>query len=276
MTQSAEKKRGVGFPVMALRDAVDIIVSAGQNGGADHSQNAFATYLGHSTPTSGPYRNKLAALRDWGLITRGGDRVIYTSLAQEFLRRAPDHMSARELLVQTFLNCTAFKALYADSAMGVALDRGRLRTEAMIDIGISSESADKFVDRFVDSAITASIGEPTENGGVRLRATNWWVDFDDEEGDLSAKSSMVSPDEQQPAPSLQTPDGGAPVRTKQAEVPVALRQSWPAGDGEVVFMIRSDRPIPADAFTLIGNLASQAAELAAQLNQVSTSPSYED
>src|SRR4051794_34763352 len=107
-TTADAKKRGVGFPAMPLQEAVDAVVLAGQHG-PDHTNDAFATYLGHQTANSGAFRSKLASLRDWGLISRGTrDRVRLSSLAQDLVLAAPDHYRARHFLLTAFESCRLF------------------------------------------------------------------------------------------------------------------------------------------------------------------------
>jgi hypothetical protein len=243
-----------------LREAVELIVAAGVRGGAEHSQNAFATYLGHTTSNSGPYRKKLAALRDWGLISRGGDRVVYTPLARELIRAAPDHMRALDLLRQAFLNCAAFAALYSDSATGVPLDPSRLRTAAMFDLGVSGDSAAKFVDSFVDSVGAAGLGKPLENGGVVLQKQAAEAAY---ENYLSQRTEAVAP-----STSL-IPETVPPTQTVASVYSttrdVAVNQSWAWEGGEITFVIRSSSPLSASAFGLVGEIVTKARTLADDL-----------
>ena len=113
------------------------------------------------TPTanSGAFRNKLASLRDWGLVTRGDrDRVTPTDLAQKLVLQAPDHQHARDLLLAALESCRVFGILYNDSAKDAPLDLQRPRTTAVMLHGVASENADKFVESFVESIVYAGFG----------------------------------------------------------------------------------------------------------------------
>lgn len=254
------RRRSAGFPVVPLRDAIELIVTAGVRGGAEHSQNAFATYLGHSTANSGPYRKKLAALRDWGLITRGGDRVVYTPLAREFIRAAPDHMRALDLLRQAFMNCSAFAALYSDSASGVPLDPSRLRTAAMFDLGVSGDSAAKFVDSFVDSVGAAGLGEPLENGGVVLQQQ-----ASESAGSVSEAEGPRAVEALEPSASLLLQAVPVAQTVSHSTARDAVNQVWPWDGGEISFVIRSSGALPASAFGLVGEIVTKAKALADDL-----------
>src|SRR5438270_13202560 len=80
--KQSTRARGVGFPVVPLLDAVKTLTEAGEYG-AEHSRSAFATYLGHDTTNSGHFREKLAAFKDWKLITSAGDKIVFTQLGRD-------------------------------------------------------------------------------------------------------------------------------------------------------------------------------------------------
>ena len=86
MTNTEEKKerraKGKGFPSIGLEDAFELI-KQGFSGGFDMSIETFAAAI-DSSPKSGPFLSKIAALRDFGLIERG-NRIKYTSLARELV-----------------------------------------------------------------------------------------------------------------------------------------------------------------------------------------------
>ena len=156
-TRRAGRKRGVGFPSMALADAVASVVLVGQRG-PEHSQDAFAAYLGHATANSGAFRNKVAALRDWGLLNRGErERIALSQLGTELVMSEADGRRDPALLVAAFESCRPFGMLFNDSAKGIPLDFGRIRTTAVMRYGVASEHADRFVDVFVRSAEFAGL-----------------------------------------------------------------------------------------------------------------------
>lgn len=253
------RRRSVGFPSMALQDAVDAVVIAGQNG-PDHTQDAFATYLGHKTTNSGAFRVKLASLRDWGLIERGDrDRVKLSSLAQELVLAAPDHYQAKDTLLAAFESCRVFGMVYNDSAKNVAMDVARLRTQVLMRYGVASDQADKFVDSFIKSAVFAGVAETDGSTVTLLQRDTVFTGSDAVARDLD---EAEAPD---PADSV-TPNviRAAPVPGEPA-VPVALRQSWPIDGGEIEFVIRTPEPLPPSIYSLVAEMAGVAERMKAKL-----------
>lgn len=279
-TTTESKRRGVGFPSLALQDAVDAVVTAGQNG-PDHTQDAFATYLGHKTANSGAFRAKLASLRDWGLIARGDrDRVILSGLAQELVLAAPDHYEDKQKLLTAFESCRVFGMVYNDSAKNVPVDTARLRTQVLMRYGVASDQADKFVEVFVKSAVFTGIAE---SDGARVTLFNRDSVF------TGAKSADDTDDDlDTDTPHLGTPMvsrsgfGGSgqltatgvanvPVAVAEPTIPVALRQSWRIDGGEIEFVIRTSEALPPSIYALVAEMA----EVAEKMKEKLTGPAFE-
>jgi len=254
------RRRGVGFPQMGLQEAVDAIVLAGQNG-PNHSHDAFATYLGHSTANSGAFRAKLASLRDWGLIERGDkDRVTLSSLAQEFVLAVPDHYRARKLLRATFESCRVFGVLYNDSAKNAPLDVTRIRNNALMRHGVAADQADRFVDSFIKSVVFAGLGE-FDGSRLILRPQAEVADHDDElpEGLSSQNSNTTVPGSSSAAKNAISPPAEP---SSSSSAPVALRQAWDIDGGEIEFAIRTPKPLPLEIYSLMADMAKTASAMA--------------
>ncbi|MDQ1666844.1 MAG: hypothetical protein QOH75_2875 [Actinomycetota bacterium] len=254
------RRRGVGFPVLSLRDAIEAIVTIGRNG-ATHSHDAAAAYLGHSTSNSGAFRSKLAALRDWGLIERGDkDRVTLSALAQQLVLEAPDHSLAGELLLSAFESCRVFGMVYNDSAKDTPLEMQRIRTSVVMRHGVASDQADKFVDSFIDSVTYAGLGK-----------------FDGNKLTLLPRDSLFQraaglPETDEPQTIGASPDrarGATTVNAAQvvAEpgIPIALRQAWPIDGGEIEFIIRTAEALPPSIWEQVAKMAKVAEEMQAKL-----------
>ena len=61
--------RSAGFPSLTLTEALAQVQKLASFGG-EHDDASAAGLMGHKSP-SGPYRTKMAALRDYGLVGRG-------------------------------------------------------------------------------------------------------------------------------------------------------------------------------------------------------------
>lgn len=257
------KRRGVGFPQMSLRDAVEAIVLIGQHG-PNHSHDAAAAYLGHSTANSGAFRAKLASLRDWGLLARGDkDRVMLSELAQQLvLDAAPDHAHSKRLLLTAFESCRVFGVLYNDSAKNTPLDVQRVRTTVVMRHGVATDQADKFVESFIDSVVYSGLGK-VDGAKLTLFPRDTVFNQDDAEPVTEAVADVhdatVTPVVVRGSASVPTPVVNEPA------VPIALRQAWPIDGGEIEFIIRTDEALPPSIWGLVAKMAEVAEEMKTKL-----------
>lgn len=253
------RRRSVGFPLIALQDAVDAVVTAGQNG-PDHTQDAFATYLGHKTTNSGAFRAKLASLRDWGLIERGDrDRVKLSSLAQELVLAAPDHYQSKDTLLAAFESCRVFGMVYNDSAKNVAMDVSRLRTQILMRYGVASDQADKFVDSFIRSAVFAGVAEADGSTVTLFNRDTVFGGGDPVQGDYDEANTPEPLESAAPNVMRVMPVAAEPTH------PVALRQNWPIEGGEIEFVIRTPEALPPSIYSLVAEMAEVAEKMKAKL-----------
>lgn len=272
-TERTPRKRGMGFPIVALPEAVDVLRTAGQHG-KEHSASAFARYLGHSTTNSGSYKRRVAAFRDWKFIAGNtGDRVVLTELGQRIAYPTSPEQEKADLQ-EAFRNCVPFWTIYEDAAKGVAYS---LRTVANqgVQLGIAPVSKDQFAQSLSESAVMAGFARVLEDNIV----------FDSpgrEPQDLSR--AVASEERQQTEPPIRLPvgdPGGAPQvvvdtagsqqyqslsperrQEEAADRPALLhQQSWDIGGGSFSLEIRSNRELPAEAFMQIGRLMAEVEKL---------------
>lgn len=248
--------RGAGFPMMDLATAVELIHRVGEHGG-DFSTSAFAQYCGHSTANSGPFRTKVASLKDWALVTTKDGRVLLTDLGKA-VAKSPDPMADDALLRRAFDSCKIFKAFYDNTAKGVALKRETLGRAAVFDHKVSAKSQERFVAMIVDSAAAVGLATPDIEGGtVTFKAAAAAMErFDTHE------QSDPPPAQVDDAATAQAGAGTTPGLPPAPTVPVLLRQVWPTATGEVVLAVHSTEPLPASAFALVGHVVQAAEELA--------------
>lgn len=261
--------RGASFPTMDLTAAIAVIHKAGGHG-ADFTTAAFAQYCGHSTANSGPFRTKLAAFRDWGLVTTQAGRVQLTALGKDVARSA-EPTSDNALLRRAFDTCKIFKRFYDDQAKGTPLKRDVLGRVAMLDHKVASKSQDKFVTAFVESAVAVGLASAdAETGTITLVSASSLAETrsqsDVPHGGRSETSAGADP--VSVAPSSPSNAHGAPSATIGA--PLVLRQAWPTATGEVVLEIRSTEPLAASAFALVGKAVEAAVTLAASIGPSET------
>ena len=126
-SRSPSRKRGKGFPVVPLSEASRILKEAGKYG-FEHSTASFAAHMGHSSTTSGSFRQRLAAFREWGLVTGRGDMLTMTEVARK-VAMPPDDDAEREALRQAFWNCAVFAGLHEGMAKGQPLEQDRVGSQ---------------------------------------------------------------------------------------------------------------------------------------------------
>jgi hypothetical protein len=243
------RKRGVGFPFLSLGDAVVVIRKAGRQG-KEHSGEAFAHYMGLETTNSGSYKRKLAALRDWKLITGTNDRVVLTELGQRIAFPTDEEVNDFR---EAFNSCAIFVTVYEDVAKGEPYPFQRVANMAT-RYGVNPVSKDRFARSFIESAVTAGFAE-MDGGKVIFGQT----DPDEEEPPDSDPGEESRHDQ---PPGETPPPPAPPSRT----VPALVHQVWSFTGGRVVLEIHSDRPLPPHAYAKVGGVVSEAKSLAELLS----------
>lgn len=246
------RRRGAGFPVVALDEAAAILREAAKYG-FEHSAAAFGGYMGHRSTNSGAFRRRLAAFRDWGLITGRGDNIAMTENAR-LIARPPDAATERRALRSAFGNCSIFARLYEESQKDEPLRLEGLGNRAIHDSGVSAESSDSFVASFVASAVTAGLAERSEDGRVILRSA-------ETDHDVGAGEGFGS----------EVPESSVPQASRPTTAPAAIAsppvvsQVWEIDDVSISFEIRSQRPLPAEVFLQVAEVVGRLEALAAAL-----------
>ena len=249
----ARRKRTTGFPVVSLAEAASILKEAGKYG-FDHSTAAFASYMGHSTTNSGAFRQRLAAFRDWKLIAGRGDRLAMTDIAR-MIAHPTDDAAEQRALQSAFINSPVFFKLFDESAKGRPLAVGPLGNRAVLNHGVAPGSKDKFVQSFVDSVVAAGLGSLNEDGQVVL------APFEVGGEGIAQPSEDQFIDNRKPGP---TSPGRTPAAAGRQATPV-VHQTWAIDGGSIVFEIRTDKPLPAKAFTTVGEVVASLEHLAETL-----------
>lgn len=114
-TEKRRRKPSTGFPVIALSEVTAALTKTSQHGW-EHSVAEIAGYLGHTTTNSGAFRMKLAALRDYGVVSGRGDELEITEIGRTIA--VPESPEDRTRALQdAFLN-TVFGSLYEESVKG--------------------------------------------------------------------------------------------------------------------------------------------------------------
>ena len=105
---------------------------------------------------------------------------------------------------------------------------------------------DKFVQSFVDSAVAAGLASLNEDGQVVL------APFEVGSESVAQPSEDQFIHNRQPGP---TSPGRTPAAAARHASPV-VHQTWAIDGGSIVFDIRTDKPLPAKAFTTVGEVVA--------------------
>ena len=242
------QQRSTSFPVLPLPEAVRILREVSKYG-FEHTTPALATHMGHSTHNSGSFRERIAALKDWGLITRRGDLYIMTDTAR-MITMPTDRDAERQSMRQAFHSCRVFSSLYEQTAKERSLARDGLKAQAVHEFTVTTARAEKFVDSFIKSAVYAELANLDNQGQVILRDQN----------DEDAEDSERAPKAPSPEPTATTMHRAEPV----LQTPT-IQQSWPIDGGEIVLTIHKDGALPAASFQTIGEIVGRLEALATSL-----------
>lgn len=256
--KSPTRKRGKGFPVVPLSEAASILKEAGKYG-FEHPTASFAGHMGHTSITSGAFRQRLAAFRDWGLITGRGDMLTMTEVARK-IAMPTDDAAEREALQQAFWNCDVFTGLHEGMAKGQPLDRDRVGSQAVHGFGVAPTRAQLFARSFVDSAVAAHLARIDAQGNLVLLEPDNDSQHDGG-GELDEQPIITQVDESRPAQTTRVID-----RELSGAGSPTIRQSWPITGGEIILEVRSAESLPATAFGDIGDVVTKLEELAASLS----------
>jgi hypothetical protein len=246
--------RGTGFPGLALDEAVEAIKKAGQYG-RTHSDAAFAGYLGHASANSGPFRSKMAALRDFNLIQRPKDgQVPITDLGHEIAHPTGDE---RALLQQAFFSAKAFAEIYNEAAMGQDLSLDLIANRAVTTLGVSPQNKSRFAESFRKSALFAGLGRAGAGDNTIRLTPPGSVPAAPEPTNTNGKTGVTPEDPTEVSPpaagTTSSPPAPAPPSAPLGRPPV-IHQEWPVAGGRVVFEVSLDRTLPGTAFMTVGEV----------------------
>jgi hypothetical protein len=249
--------RGTGFPSLSLEEAVAAIKSAGQYGRA-HTDAAFAGYLGHSSANSGPFRSKMAALRDFGLIERPKNgQIPMTELGHEIAHPTGDE---RALLQRAFFSAKPFETIYNESAKGTDLSLELIANRAVTALGVSAQNKTRFAESFRQSVLAAALGRGGDSEGtIRLIPPG----SEPAEPELPAEESKAGAATDGAGGTASTT--APPLTHVRTGRPPVIHQEWPVDGGRVVFEVSLDGALPGSAFAQVANVMTAVEEFVSSL-----------
>ena len=145
-------ERGKGFPRLSLGSAVKIIETASKFGKTWPKEQfaGFGSQSGAGSAKSGAFANRVAALKDYGLIATSKDSVTLTDLSIQIAKPVTKEERTKAIY-QAFMNAEIFKKLFDGLDPGEELPLDQVAQYAVFTLGVSRESKDKFLSVFIDS-----------------------------------------------------------------------------------------------------------------------------
>lgn len=253
---TAQRSRGKGYPTLPLGEAHAYIAEAAKYG-MTHHLNAFAQYLGHSKPSGGAFNHKIAAIRDWGLITRSGSSVTLTPLAERLALPVDPGQEAADLRT-AFNACEIFREAYERNAKGQPLTGEAFGNAAVLNLGIAATARDRFVRSFVKSAVVAGLADEQANGTFMLRPLS---DEPTTTGVPDSQDGLNDPAD--PDVKTDTPVGADPrLRSGASDgLRPAFQQNWQFQGGQLDISLTLTGPLPREAYAHIGTAMAELISL---------------
>ena len=248
-TERKRRRPFKSFPSLDLGEVTDVLVKASHMGW-QHSVGEFAGYLGHQTTNSGAFRSKLAALRDYRVISGRGDDIEITDLGRQIA--VAESEMARDTALQEAFMSTVFGSLHEDMSKDISVPIDNLGKRAVNRFGIAPGAQGQFADAFARSAERAKLGERQPDGSIVLRRR------------LSAADHDLGNDSTQSA-EIGTVGAGTPSTGAKTPKPV-IDQRWDLGQGgEVAFVVRISGPLSAASFSVVGKAVAAIEDLVSVL-----------
>jgi hypothetical protein len=239
------RRPSTGYPVIDLGEAASVLVRASQHGW-EHTVAEVAGYMGHATVNSGAFRAKLAALRDYGLVSGRGESLEITAVGRKIA--IPETEPERRAALQEAFANTVFDGLYQESVKGQPIAIESIGRRAVSKLGVAPSSQRSFGETFARSAAAAGLAETTGDGKVTLFSRPQAGASDaDHLNPLAGASAAETP--------------AVPPQAVRGSAKPVVDQRWPFPDGEVALIVTIGRPLSAADFASIGKVVAQIAQL---------------
>lgn len=236
--------RSTGFPVISLPTAAKIIKDAGAYG-KQHTSSALATYAGHKTANSGTWLAKVAALKEWGLVSSTPpDSFVLTERAM-LIAHPTSADAGKAALLEAFNHCKLYVGLYDDMAKGSELKSAFIANKAVNEKGVAVASKDAFARSFVESAIAVGLAEQVSDDTIRLLAPT----SDGSGNDETVDGETTPIDEQREQQAVRIARKPLP-----GSITPQIQQVWELTDGAIAFSVSSGKPLDAKVFTELGKV----------------------
>lgn len=142
----------IGFPYVALNDAVDVAQAIFEHGGQQGTTDQLAAWLKHETVESGTFKIKILAARMFGLVRSDGDTISLTDLGSQIVDPKTEHLAR----AQAFLRVPLYRAIY-EKYKGHLLPGDTALEAEMVTLGVASKQKARARQGFQRSAEQANL-----------------------------------------------------------------------------------------------------------------------
>lgn len=254
-TRKAKRVRSTSFPFNSLPECVGYVKEFAKYGNKIEV-SALATILGHQSPKSGSFLQKLSSLRNWHLLDGRGETLTVTELSKQLANPINDNQY-NTALKEAFSHSKAFRSLLD------GLDRGsdfRLETIGNLAVqkyGVSHKARGDFVSSLVASAKAAGAITDVTDDSFTLGTDDHMASADKPtEGQINMQRERESESDNSSSP---------PQREQFGVLPSVVGDTWPIQGGEISFAIRSNRPLSASVYAGVAHVVEGIEELARSL-----------
>jgi hypothetical protein len=197
---------------------------------------------------------KVAALKDWGLVTTvPPDSFALTERAM-LIAHPTSSDAGQKALLEAFNNCKLYVGLYEDMAKGRELKSAFIANKAVTEKGVAVASKEAFARSFVESTIAVGLAEQVNADAIKLLVLDLETSDPEDVAPEDEDAAVEAP--------AKRPDGDARKVAKPAGTPI-IHQTWALADGgEISFSVSSNKALTASVFTDLGKVIESIEGLA--------------
>ena len=162
---------GVKVPILSFDESIAILEQAGNTIGYEGALDDLSRKAGN-TPTSSIFTKKLAALKNYGLITVTGDKFYITELGQRIVNPTSPEQRA-EALLESFLKIEVHRAIYEKYKGKLLPESTFLSNFINKELDIPYELKKDWADYFIAAADYAGILHKRDSGNYQVMARPW-------------------------------------------------------------------------------------------------------
>ncbi len=174
---------GVKVPILSFDDAIEVVEKAGNTIGYEGALDDLSREAGN-TPTSSIFTKKLAALKNFGLITVAGDKFYLTELGQGIVNPTSPEQRANAIL-ESLLKIDVHRAIYEKYRGKLLPERTYLANFIHKDLDIPFELKKEWADYFTEAADFTGILHKREGGSFQVMRRPAWEGNNEEKGEAT-------------------------------------------------------------------------------------------